>query len=296
MSGAQPVEHRFAGPAGEICWFEWGQAGQRPSLLLLHATGFHARCWDQVVAALPPGTHVIAPDLRGHGRSFRPASIGNWSDVADDVATLVGSLPAGSLIAVGHSMGGFVAALVAARLPGRFSSLLLVDPVLMPPNYYGAEAEGAEPDPADHPVSRRRNAWESADQMIARFADRPPYDSWKPEVLADYCRYGLVPAQGGGLELACPPYLEASAYLGSAGRDIYPLIAKIDCPVTVLRARNGERASALDFSISPTWPDLAQHFRRGRDVHWTDLSHFIPMEAPERLAALIVEHLAGQQG
>ena len=296
MSAGQPVEHRFAAPAGEICWFEWGQAGQRPSLLLLHATGFHARCWDQVVAALPPGTHIIAPDLRGHGRSFRPDSIGNWSYVADDVAALVSSLSAGPLIVVGHSMGGFVAALVAARLPGRFSSLLLVDPVLMPPGHYSAAAEDAEVDPSDHPVSRRRNVWDSADQMIARFADRPPYNSWKPEVLADYCRYGLVPAADGGLELACPPHLEASAYLGSAGRDIYPLIAKIDCPVTVLRARNGERASALDFSISPTWPELAAHFRHGRDVHWPDLSHFIPMEAPERLAALIVEQMAGQQG
>ncbi len=296
MRGKAPVEFRFQAPAGEICWFEWGRAGQGPSLLMLHATGFHARCWDRVVAALPAGTHVIAPDLRGHGRSFRPASLGNWAEVADDIVALVASLKPGPLMTVGHSMGGFIAALVAARLPGRFSSLLLVDPVLMAPDSYSAGAGGAEPDPSDHPVSRRRNAWDSADQMIARFADRPPYNSWKPEVLADYCRYGLVPAADGGLELACPPHLEASAYLGSAGRDIYPLIAKIDCPVTVLRARNGARTSALDFSISPTWPDLAAHFRHGRDVHWPDLSHFIPMEAPERLALLIAEHLTGQQG
>lgn len=290
------MECRFQAPAGEICWFEWGQVGQGPSLLLLHATGFHARCWDQVVAALPSGTHVIAPDLRGHGRSFRPTSLDNWAEVADDIVAFVGSLKAGPLIAVGHSMGGFVAALVAARLPRRFSALLLVDPVLMPPNSYSAGVDGAEIDPSDHPVSRRRNAWDSADQMIARFADRAPYNGWEPQVLADYCRYGLVPTADGGLELACPPHLEASAYLGSVDSDIYPLIGTIDCPVTVLRARNAERTSALDFSVSPTWPELAAHFRHGRDVHWPDVSHFIPMEAPERLAALIVEQLAGQKG
>lgn len=55
----EPRERRLETPEGGICWFEWGTRGQGPSLLLLHATGFHARLWDQVVAALPPGTHVI---------------------------------------------------------------------------------------------------------------------------------------------------------------------------------------------------------------------------------------------
>ena len=53
--GAGPREHRLSTPDGDICWFEWGEPGNAASLLLLHATGFHARCWDQVVAALPAG-------------------------------------------------------------------------------------------------------------------------------------------------------------------------------------------------------------------------------------------------
>lgn len=297
MRGAQPVEHRFAAPAGEICWFEWGREGEGPTVLLLHATGFHARCWDQVVAALPENLHVVAPDLRGHGRSFRPVTLYDWSKIAGDVLALVANLHSGPLFAVGHSMGGFLAALAAATLPDRFSGLLLVDPVLMPPEYYHLKASETLRDPGDHPVSRRRNAWESVEQMTDRFAERPPYSGWTSQVLADYCRFGLVSApDGNGLELACPPHLEASAYLGNAGKDIYPLLGNIACPVTVVRARNGERSSDLDFSISPTWPQLAQQFRNGRDVHWSDTSHFIPMEAPERLAALIVRQLAEQQG
>lgn len=132
--------------------------------------------------------------------------------------------------------------------------------------------------------------------MFARFADRAPYASWKPEVLHDYCDYGLLPTGDGSLELACSPYLEASAYLGNAGCDIYPLIGAIMCPVTVLRARTGERTSTMDFSISPTWPELAKQFRNGHDMQWSELSHFIPMETPERLAGLIIELAAKQQG
>lgn len=296
MSGPQPVEHRFAAPAGEICWFEWGTAGQGPSILLLHATGFHARCWDRVVAALPEGTHVVAPDLRGHGRSFRPDTLSDWGLIAEDIAALLQAIGHWPLFVAGHSMGGFVGALVAARMPDAVCGLLLVDPVLLPPEWYHDRAAEGPLDPADHPVSRRRNSWINADEMFARFADRAPYASWKPEVLHDYCDYGLLPTGDGSLELACSPYLEASAYLGNAGCDIYPLIGAIMCPVTVLRARTGERTSTMDFSISPTWPELAKQFRNGHDMQWTELSHFIPMETPERLAGLIIELAAKQQG
>lgn len=294
---AQPVEHRFAAPAGEICWFEWGRAGARRTLLLLHATGFHARCWDGVVAALPDDMHIIAPDLRGHGRSYRPATLEDWSATAADIVALVTSLPVKSLIAIGHSMGAVIATQLAASLPDRVARLLLVDPVIMPPGTY--RAENAQPARTldDHPVSRRRNVWDSADQMIARFADRLPYRNWRPDVLADYCRFGLEPyPYGHHLELACPPRLEASAYIGAARTDPYPAVHAVRCPVTVLRARNAERVSDMDFSISPTWPELASQFADGRDLHWPDVSHFIPMEVPERLAGLIVQQLAEQQG
>ena len=294
---AQPVQHRFAAPAGEICWFEWGQAGAGPTLLLLHATGFHARCWDGVVAALPGRMHIVAPDLRGHGRSYRPATLEDWSATAADIVALVESLPAKPLIAIGHSMGAAIATQLAAVLPDRVARLLLVDPVIMPPDMYRADSGQSERTLDDHPVSKRRNVWDSADQMIARFAGRLPYSNWRPDVLADYCRFGLVSdPPGHHLELACPPRLEASAYMGAARTDPYPAVRAVRCPVTVLRARNAERMSDMDFSISPTWPGLASQFVDGRDLHWPDVSHFIPMDVPDRLAGLIVGEVATEQG
>ncbi len=296
MSLITPAQHRFAAPAGEICWFEWGAAGRGPTLLLLHATGFHARCWDQVVAALPSGLHVIAPDFRGHGRSYRPATLMDWAGTAADIAALVESEMPGPVFGVGHSMGGTVLARVAAALPDRFSRLLLVDPVIVPSEIYRDPPFARGTDPLDHPVSRRRNAWASAEAMAVQFSTRTPYSQWRHEVLTDYCRHGLVAAETEeGLELACPPFLEASAYIGAAQSDPYPLLGEITCPVTVLRARYAERASPLDFSISPTWPGLAAEFRDGRDMHWPELSHFIPMEAPERMATLIAEGMAAER-
>jgi pimeloyl-ACP methyl ester carboxylesterase len=284
------VEHRFAAPAGEICWFEWGAKGEKPTLLLLHATGFHARCWDATIAALPDDQHVIALDIRGHGRSYRPESLSDWTAAADDVVAFVAAHCGGSVVAVGHSMGGYVAARAAAIAPDRFAQLLLVDPVMLAPELYKKEPEGAAGSAADHPVARRRNVWNSAQQMTAHFANREPYVHWRPDVLADYCTYGLLPAADGqGFELACPPMMEASAYMGAWRNNPYLWAGDVQCPTLILRARNAERKGAMDFSSSPTAPDLWKSFSNARDLHWPDVSHFIPMEVPERLAELIVQ-------
>lgn len=287
-----PVEHRFTTPAGEICWFEWRGEGEKPTLLLLHATGFHARCWDATVAALPDDQHIIAVDMRGHGRSYRPESLSDWTKTADDVVAFLNAKVAAPVFAIGHSMGGYVAARAAAIAPCKFAQLLLVDPVMLVPEIYAMEPVEAGGSTSDHPVARRRNAWDSAEQMIARFADREPYAHWRADALADYCTFGLVlAATGEGLELACPPVLEASAYMGAWQNNPYPWMGQVACPTTILRARNAERKGAMDFSSSPTAPDLWKSFPNARDLHWPDVSHFIPMEAPQRLAELIVQTL-----
>lgn len=38
-----------------------------PTALLLHGFLLNARLWDDVIAGLPDGARVVAPDLRGHG-------------------------------------------------------------------------------------------------------------------------------------------------------------------------------------------------------------------------------------
>ena len=289
---SEPRERRLETPEGDICWFEWGTPGQGASVLLLHATGFHARLWDQVVAALPSGTHVIAPDHRGHGRSYRPATLANWAATADALLPLLDRLGGHPLVGAGHSMGGYVLTRLAAQRPAAFRHLVLIDPVIMNPASYEGESARPIPDPADHPVARRRNAWTSAEEMQARFADRPPYANWDPRVLTDYCTYGLLPATDSeGLELACPPALEASVYQNALRTSPHEWLQYLTTPSLVIRAPTGERGGLLDFSLSPTWTGLGPAIGAERDELWSDHSHFIPMENPARVGALLTELL-----
>ena len=66
-------------------------------------------------------------------------------------------------------------------------------------------------------------------------------------------------------------------------------MAGLEIPARVVRcgiARHGAEGAEMMLS-SPTAPDLASHFKHAEDVVLADTSHFIPMEAPERVAALI---------
>lgn len=283
-----PEQHQQRLNGVDLCWFRW--RGSEPGLapvLLVHATGFHARCWDQVVRHLP-GREVIAVDMRGHGRSGKEAPI-TWDSFGQDLIALVEHLELRGAVGVGHSMGGHTLVQAAAARPEAFCRLLLIDPVIMEPAFYAAPPAWGEGE--EHPTAKRRNHWQSWQEMRDRFADRLPFSAWDPQVLEDYCRWGVLPQSDGGegWVLACPPRIEAAIYMGSSGRNIHDLLPGITLPVTVLRARpRSADRDPMDFSTSPTWPELASQFPNGRDVFLPQLSHFIPMEQPELVAEYVL--------
>lgn len=276
----------------DMSYAEWGDA-RSPTVLLAHATGFHGRCWDAVARELGTGARVIAPDLRGHGRTTKQGPY-DWREFGADVAAFVETLALERIVAAGHSMGGHAIVQAAGRHPERFRKLLLVDPVIMDPESYGGrDPRFAATSATEHPVARRRNAWKSVDEMFERFVNRHPFRLWRQDVLEDYCRYGLIP-DAEGYVLACPPLVEASIYMGSTGRDIGSVFAGLPHPTVVLRARRrkGARDGEMDFAQSPTWPGLADALPNGRDVHLPELTHFIPMQRPDLVADYIRALLA----
>lgn len=268
----------------ELQLFEW--PGDGPDVFFAHATGFHARCWDRVIERLP-GVHAYALDMRGHGRSDKPAPPYPWANFGRDVAAVARQIGLNGALAVGHSKGGHAVTLAASLEPGIFAKLLLVDPVIGPrAGRPGGSAEG------DHFAARRRNEWGSPEEMFDRFKDRPPFSGWDPEVLRDYCEYGLLPNPAGeGYVLACPPEIEAATYAGAMATDIYPAIESLTIPVRILRARQRTEGGPMDMSSSPTAPDLASHFQHAEDIFLPQYSHFIPMEDPELVARHVLEML-----
>lgn len=97
-----------------------------PTLVLLHGLGATAALnWDGCLPTLARRFHVLAPDLRGHGRGPRCGPRFRLEDCADDVAALVGHEGCGPVLVAGYSMGGPVAQLLARRHADQVDGMIL---------------------------------------------------------------------------------------------------------------------------------------------------------------------------
>lgn len=291
----QPVLHRVKANGIELAYFEWHSElrGAQATLLMVHATGFHGRVWNQIVERLP-NRHVIAVELRGHGRS-QTTAIDGWGIFGRDLAKFATAIDLHGAVGIGHSMGAHALVQAAVYEPARFSRLILIDPVILDPVVYH---RAAAPEGTVHPAAGRLNQFDSVQAMIDRFKDRMPYSVFDVQALRDYCEYGLIPLPSGtGFTLACAPITEANIYLTSwRNGGVYASVRALKIPVLVIRAKlpAGDR-KAPDFSSSPTWPGLVGEFHDAREIYLPERTHLLPMEDPALVALLIKEEL-GEAG
>ena len=97
-----------------------------PTVLLLHGwTGSADLQFFTAYEALAARCSFVTIDHRGHGRGMRSDHRFEIEDVADDAAVLIESLGVGPVIAVGYSMGGPVAMLLARRHPDLVRAIVV---------------------------------------------------------------------------------------------------------------------------------------------------------------------------
>jgi pimeloyl-ACP methyl ester carboxylesterase len=124
--GSEPYES-FAVPVdgGDLHVGRWGE-GERIVVAAHGITGNH-RAWGAVARSLGDDVSLVAPDLRGRGRSNHlPGPVGMRAHARDLVAVL-DHLGADRAVLAGHSMGAYVATVAAVADPARWTALVLVD-------------------------------------------------------------------------------------------------------------------------------------------------------------------------
>lgn len=117
-------------PGTALSFLRAGTAGAA-RLILIHGTPGSASGWADYLVDPPPGVEVVALDRPGFGESGPEGPVTSLAAQADAVAVL---LPADGRLVVllGHSLGGPVAAMVAARYPERIHALVLLSASLDP--------------------------------------------------------------------------------------------------------------------------------------------------------------------
>jgi pimeloyl-ACP methyl ester carboxylesterase len=253
------------------------QGGAGPPTLLCHATGLHAAVWEPLGAGLGEHRHRWALDFRAHGASAVPPGLDlHWRGMADDVLAVVDGLglPEGTVLGVGHSMGGAALLLAEQARPGTFAGLWLYEPIAPPP--VAAEAlqggnrlaEGA---------ARRRPSFASRQAALENYASKPPLNVARADALHAYVRHGFVDGPDGVVHLACRPVDESRIFGGGTTHGAYQRLDEVACPVVV--AIGGEPAGPALFA-----PAVADALPRGILVRHAHLTHFGPLEAPTELA------------
>ncbi|MBI1800158.1 MAG: alpha/beta fold hydrolase, partial [Chloroflexi bacterium] len=97
------------------------------TMVFLHGFGGQAAQWQAQISFFAEDYRIIAPDLRGHGRSDKPRTRYTLEEMLADLdAVLRETQAAPTFVLFGHSFGGAVAAAYAARYPERVERLVLV--------------------------------------------------------------------------------------------------------------------------------------------------------------------------
>ena len=260
--------------------------GDAKPLLFVHATGMCAGVWGAVVEPFISERRCLAFDQRGHGDSSKPTDpeAYAWGRLADDCLGLIGELGFDRVDAVGHSSGAAALVLAAALEPEpRFDKLVLIEPVISPQ---------AEPcaTPSSNPLSegamRRREVFDSAQDVFDRLSSKPPYQSWDKDVLSDYVDFGFVERADGRVELKCPRHLEAEMYKRATTHRGYEAMQELAHPTLLLCGDAGPLPV-------PYWQSLASAAPGAEFDILEDCGHFAPMERPrlvaERVGAFLTD-------
>ncbi|MBF6327086.1 alpha/beta fold hydrolase [Nocardia transvalensis] len=235
-----------------------------PLVLALHGLTGHGRRWAALATEHLPDLRIVAPDLRGHGRS---TALPPWTfeAVVDD---LIGLLDDGPAVVVGHSFGGAAAMHLAHRRPDLVRALALLDPAIgLDPQFLLNITESmlAAPDYADVDAAR-------LDKLETAWGEV------EPRLLADELAEHLVATPAGRMawRMSLPAVV---SYWGQLAREVVAPPAQLR---TVL-----VRAMKSPFVTDRLCTALAQQLEDRLTIHEFDCDHMVPQARPAETAAVI---------
>jgi len=180
---AAPYTSRYVDAGGlRLHYLDYGSAG-KPPLLCVHGGAAHAHWFDFVASGLTDAYHVMAIDQRGHGDSARATDADyTYGRYAADLGEAIENLGLDRLVLVGHSMGGMVSLLYAAKRPRRLGRLIVVDSTLR----MTADRIARLRDIGERPGS----SYASREEFIERYRLRPAGTTAAPHVIRHLAEHG----------------------------------------------------------------------------------------------------------
>jgi len=252
----------------------YSDQGQGLPLVLLHGFPLDSRMWEGQVADLSSRYRVIAPDLRGFGKSA-PGSAFTMQSLADDVRALLVELNALPCALAGLSMGGYVALNYVHRYARDLRGLILIDT-----RAEGDTTQGKEGRQKMIDLVRAKGSKAVADQMEAKMLS--------PDTLAK--RPQQARALRRMMESCSPQTIEHALAAMRDRPDMTGELPSIAAPTLII-------VGDAD-SITP--PGVAQEMQkripRSQLVTIQGAGHMSPLEQPAQVNRAVRNFLQGLDG
>ena len=255
-------------------------------IVFSHGNSFPASTYRLLFKHLKArGFKVSAVERYGHDPRYPvtnnwPHLVENLADFATEQVQRLGE----PVFLVGHSLGGFLSVMAAARHPELVRGVVLLDSPLLS----GWKANAVDVAKRTQVVGaispgkisrQRRNSWASDEEALEHFRRKKSFARWHPEVLNDYITHGLQD-EGGKRVLAFDRAVETAIY-NTLPHNLARLLNThpLQCPAAFIGGRDSDEMKQVGMA-------LTLRVTQGRTM-MLDGSHLFPMEQPLATAAAI---------
>jgi pimeloyl-ACP methyl ester carboxylesterase len=256
---------------------------------LASANGFPPPTYRQLLEHLSTRYRPLALLPRPLWPGSRPDSAPDWHPLAADLIAGLDELALSGIVGVGHSIGGVLTLWAAIERPDLFRAVVLIDPVIFPPEFLELMRVGhavglARRIPLVRAALHRRRLFPDRQACFDHYRTKQLFERLGDSALWDYVDGATQVRLDGQLELIYPPEWEAHIF-ATVPTDVWQGMERLRVPALVVR---GE--------LSPTFrPAAMARMQRilpaARFVTIPGAAHLVPMEHPLEVASVTLEFL-----
>ncbi|GAA5991015.1 hypothetical protein JCM11641_007311 [Rhodosporidiobolus odoratus] len=239
--------------------------------------------------------YIDSPTLSSPSVSVAPPILD--PSVADPKELLLNSrhaLPAGlplpsqrtfrnrTIVGIGHSSGASTLGLAAMAFPSIFSSLILLDPWILPRYHDGSSTDS----PFFRSVALRRDSWNSREEAVESLTTKGFFQIWDKRITELFMQYGLRQLKDGRVALKTPAKTEMLMYANPYGWQgaylFHQLQANPSLPVQIMLPSRGQ-SIVPETHLSAVIEGLPSvTFERVKRS-----SHLLPQMDPDRMGGIL---------
>lgn len=262
--------------------------GAQGTIVFSHANSFPAGTYRVLFEAWrAAGYTVHAVEKYGHDPKYPVTD--HWPRLRDQLIHFAEAHATEPAFLVGHSLGGFLSLLAAAKRPELARGVLLLDSPLigglLTPTIQFAKMTGwGERFSPAHISKGRRKHWPTKEAAYAHFAGKASFARWAPEVLHDYIECGIEPDEDEGYTLSFRREVETDIYRTIA-HDIPGFLRRhpLQRPLAFIGGTQSTEVKQVGMAVTES---LA-----GGRVSWIEGSHLFPFERPAETSAEVLRWL-----